>query len=123
MTDFDDRLRTALDADDEAFLSELESERGMFAQIGDTFSGPLGGWAKLIFVILFPMSGFMFYAVWQMFTVEGTREIILWSVGALAGAIAVGLVKQWFFERMNLMAILRELKRIELRIARIEERG
>lgn len=123
MTDFDDRLRTALDADDEAFLSELESERGMFAQIGDTFSGPLGGWAKLIFVILFPMSAFMFYAVWQMFTVEGPRELILWSVGALAGAIAVGLVKQWFFERMNLMAILRELKRIELRIAHIEERG
>lgn len=123
MTDFDDRLRTALDADDEAFLSELESERGMFAQIGDTFSGPLGGWAKLIFVILFPMSAFMFYAVWQMFTVEGPRELILWSVGALAGAIAVGLVKQWFFERMNLMAVLRELKRIELRIARIEERG
>ena len=122
MTDFDDRLRTALDADDEAFLSELESERGMFAQIGDTFSGPLGGWAKLIFVILFPMSGFMFYAVWQMFTVEGTREIILWSIGALATVIAVGLVKQWFFERMNLMAVLRELKRIELRIARIEER-
>ena len=123
MTDFDDRLRTALDADDEAFLSELESERGMFAQIGDTFSGPLGGWAKLIFVILFPMSAFMLYAVWQMFTVEGPRELILWSVGALAGAIAVGLVKQWFFERMNLMAILRELKRIELRIAKIEERG
>jgi hypothetical protein len=111
MTEFDDRIRTALDADDEAFLQELDNERGLFAQIGDTLSGPLGGWAKMVFVIVFPMSIFMFYAVWQMFTVEGTREIILWSVGALATVTGVGL-----------MAVLRELKRIELRIARIEER-
>jgi hypothetical protein len=122
MTEFDDRIRTALDADDEAFLQELDNERGLFAQIGDTLSGPLGGWAKMVFVIVFPMSIFMFYAVWQMFTVEATREIILWSVGALATVTGVGLIKQWFFERMNLMAVLRELKRIELRIARIEER-
>ncbi|MEO1169112.1 MAG: DUF6768 family protein [Pseudomonadota bacterium] len=123
MTEFDDRLRAALDADDEAFLKELDEGRGLFAQIGDTLSGPLGGWAKMVFVILFPMSAFMFYAIWQMFTVDGTREIILWSVGALATVTGVGMIKQWFFERMNLMAVSRELKRIELRVARMEERG
>ena len=123
MTDFDDRLRTALDADDEAFLQELETEHGLFAQIGDTFAGPLGGLSKLVFFILFPMSAFMFYAVWQMFVAEGQREMILWAFGAMAAIFSVGLIKQWFYDRMNLMAVLRELKRIELRIAHIEERG
>ena len=122
MTEFDEKIRGALDADDEAFLKELEQERGLFAQVGDTLTGPLGGWAKLMFVVTFAWTIFMFYALWQMFTVEGTRELILWTAGTLFAAIAIGLIKQWFFDRMNMIAILRELKRIELRVAGLEER-
>jgi len=122
MTQFDDKVRAALDADDEEFLRELNSERGLFTQMGDTMKGPLGGWATLTFFMTFPMAAFMFFAVWRMFIAEGTRELVLWTAGALAAMLALGLVKQWFFERMNFIALLRELKRIELRIARIEDK-
>ena len=122
MTRFDDRVKAALDADDEAFLRKLDSERGLFAQMGDTMKGPLGGWATLTFFMTFPMAGFMFFALWRMFAAEGTRELVLWTAGALAAMLALGQVKQWLFQRMNFIALLRELKRIELRIARIEEK-
>ena len=122
MTKFDDRVKSALDADDEAFLRQLDAERGLFAQMGDTMRGPLGGLATLTFLMTFPLAAFMFFAVWKMFTVEGTRELVLWTAGALAAMMATGLIKQWFFERMNFIALLRELKRIELRIARVEDR-
>jgi hypothetical protein len=122
MTDFDDKVRAALDADDEAFLRELDAERGLFAQVGDTMRGPLGGWAAMAFVMALCLAAFMFFAAWRMFTVEGTRELVLWTAGALTGMITLGFVKQWFFERMNFIALLRELKRLELRIARIEDR-
>ncbi|QLC20943.1 hypothetical protein HFP51_01320 [Parasphingopyxis sp. CP4] len=123
MTEFDDKLRAALDADDEAFLQELDEGRGMFAQIGDTFAGPLGGWAKLIFFVALVLGIGLLYAVWQLFTADTDRELFIWVTATLALLMAQGFVKQWFFERMNLMTILRELKRIELRVARIEERG
>ena len=123
MTEFDDRLRAALDADDEAFLKELDSERGLFAQIGDTLTGPLGGWAKLVFVIAFLMAMVMFYTIYRVSIAETDREFFGWALGALAALISTGMIKQWFFERMNLMAVLRELKRIELRVARMEERS
>ncbi len=123
MTEFDDKLRAALDADDEAFLQELDEGRGMFAQIGDTFAGPLGGWAKLIFFVALVLGIGLLYAVWQLFTADTDRELFIWVTATLALLMAQGFVKQWFFERMNLMTILRELKRIELRVARIEEQG
>ena len=122
MNGFDEKMQQALDADDEAFLRELDAERGLFTQIGDTMKGPLGGWTTLTFFMSFLLAGFMFLAVWKMFNVEGIRELILWTAGALAALIALGFTKQWIFERMNFIALLRELKRLELRIARIEDR-
>ncbi|MGP1281524.1 MAG: DUF6768 family protein [Parasphingopyxis sp.] len=123
MTEFDTRLRAALDADDEAFLRELDSERGLFAQIGDTLTGPLGGWAKLIFAVALALGIALFVAIWQMLTADTDRQLFIWVAVTLGLLMAQGFVKQWFFERMNLMTILRELKRVELRIARIEERA
>ncbi|NNC71672.1 MAG: hypothetical protein HKN78_02215 [Sphingomonadaceae bacterium] len=123
MTEFDTKLRAALDADDEAFLNELDGDRGMFAQVSDTLSGPLGGWAKLVFVVAILMALVMFYTVYRVAIAETDREFFAWALGALAAFIGTGMIKQWFFERMNLMAMLRELKRIELRIARIEEQS
>ena len=122
MTEFDKQVRDALDADDEAFLRDLDAERGLFAQMGDTMKGPLGGWATLTFFMTLPMAGFLFFAVWQMFTAADTRALMLWAVGAVFAMMALGFTKQWFFERMNFIALLRELKRLELRIARIEDR-
>ncbi len=122
MTQFDSRVKAALDADDEAFLRQLDEERGLFAQIGDTLAGPLGGWTKLVafgsvvFIII------AVFAVWQMINAETDRALILWSAAALAAVFTQGMIKQWFFERMNLLTVLRHLKRIELRIAHIEER-
>ena len=123
MTGFDDRLKQALDADDEAFLRELDRERGLFAQIGDTMNGPLGGWARLVAVASVVLAIWMAVTIWQMIVADDQRALILWTAAALAAFIAQGMVKQWFFERMNLIAILRELKRIELRVARIEDKG
>lgn len=123
MTQFDDRVKAALDADDEAFLRDLDADRGLFAQMGDTMKGPLGGWAVLTFLMAGLMSAFLFFAVWRMVMAHDVRELLLWAVGTLAAWIAIGFLKQWFFQRMNFIALLRELKRIELRIARIEERN
>lgn len=123
MTAIDDRLSAALDADDEAFLRELDKERGMFAQFGDTLNGPLAGWTKLAFAMTFPLAIAMFICAWKMFTVDDLRVQMLWTTGAIVSSIGVAMLKQWFFERMNLLTTLRELKRIELRIARIEDRA
>ena len=122
MTDIDRRLRGALDSDDEAFLHRLDTEPGLFGQLGDTLSGPLGGWAKLVFAIAALLGIAMLVAVWKMATAANERDLILWSAITIIVLILQGFTKQWLFDRINLNAMLRELKRIELRVARIEDR-
>lgn len=117
MTSIDDRIAGALDADDRAFLASLDEERGMFRQIGDSLGGPLGGWAKLIFVITFLLALVMFYAIWQLLTATEIRDLVLWATATVVLVMAIGFLKDWLFSRMNMLSILRELKRVQLELA------
>ena len=121
MTNIDDRVSAALDADDRAFLDSIEDDRGMFRQIGDSLGGPLGGWAKLMFAVSLVLGAVLIYSIWQLLTVEGVRETILWATATLVALTAQGFLKAWFFDRMNLISILREMKRLELQIAMLAE--
>lgn len=118
MSNFEDRLKASLSAEDEAFLKDLEPEAGLFQQMGSTFSGPLGGWTVYAFVMSLTMFGLAIWSVWNMFHVETTREMILWFVLASYSMLAVGLIKIWFWMRMNHLAVLRELKMIEFRLVK-----
>ena len=117
----DDIISDALTQDDRAFLARLDDERGLFTQVGDVLSGPLSGWTRLIFVVTFFMSMATIYAIWMAFTVEGTRELILWTAGAIVGFVATGFTKDWFFSRMNMLNILREVKRLQVQVALLSE--
>ena len=122
MTQDNDRLRAALEADDEAFLNGLEKERGLFAQIGETFRGPMRTMTVVANVAVLIATAVGLWAVWKMFDAASTRELILWAGAAWAAwTLQIGL-KQWIWSRVNTLSILREMKRMELRMAALEAR-
>lgn len=121
MTDIDDRIRNALDEDDRAFLDSLE-DRGLFRQLGDSLGGPLGSWAKLVFVITFLMSAVMFYAVWQALHAEDLRDVVLWASASVVLITGIGFLKHWLFSRMNMFTVLREVKRLQVQVAMLAEK-
>lgn len=122
MTDTPDaKITAALCEDDQAFLDSLDGERGMFQQIGDTWKGPMGGWAKLIFGFTVAM-GFLFLFV--IYQVAHTSEPIahtLWAISGVALLVILGFAKEWMFARMNMLTILREIKRLQLEVALLRE--
>ena len=121
MNTTDERIRDVLDAEDRAFLERLESDRGMWRQMGDSLLGPMGGWAKLVFAMSFVLGIALLFAVWQLLTAEGTRELILWATASVAMVMATGFLKDWMFSRMNMLNILREVKRLQLQIAMLQD--
>ncbi|NQY15683.1 MAG: hypothetical protein HRT81_17800 [Henriciella sp.] len=118
MSTFEDRLMSSLNADDEAFLKELEDDVGLFQQMGMTFSGPLKYWTAGAFLMSFAIFVLSMWAGYNMLQAEELKHVILW--GALFGwaSLGVGLIKVWFWMRMNHLNVLRELKRIELRLVK-----
>lgn len=119
MTKFDDQLGAALNADDRAFLADLENGRGLFDQLGATMHGPMRFWTYIVTVVTFILFLLALYCGWQAFQAEQIRETILWTAGFLMLFQAVGLLKMWIFDRMNLLSLLAEMKKIELRVAQL----
>jgi hypothetical protein len=120
MNTTDERIRQVLDAEDQAFLERLESDRGLWRQMGDSLSGPMGGWAKLVFAMTFVLGIALLLAAWQLVTVESTREQIVWGAATITLVMATGFLKDWMFSRMNRLTVLREVKRLQLQIAMLE---
>lgn len=123
MTEFDDRLRASLSPDEREFLDSLEEERGLFQQLGDTFRGPMKGWTIFANIFVMIATGVGIWAIVEMLSADTVRGLILWAaLGWAAWTMQIGL-KQWLWDRMNLLSVLRELKKIELRIIQLEGSG
>lgn len=125
MTEFDSNMRAGLSADDAAFLKSLDAQtledRGLFAQLGATFHGPMKGWTVFAFFFTFVFFLLFVFGAWQAWTAETVRETVLWCAVALWSTIAVAMLKMWMFDRMNHLATLGELKKIELRVAQLQD--
>lgn len=122
MTDKDEIIASALSEDDKEFLANLDSERGLFQQIGDSWKGPLGGWAKFATGLAVVIGiGFVF-VIWQVATSRDPIEHTLWAITALAVLIVQGFLKEWLFARMNMLTILREVKRLQVQVAMLSEK-
>ena len=122
MTNIDDRIRGALDEDDQAFLEALQEDRGMFRQIGDSMTGPLGGWAKVVFGFAILIGLAMLWVVRNLVLSTEVDQATFWAVVLTATLVVQGFIKEWLFARMNMLTILREIKRLQLQVAMLEER-
>jgi hypothetical protein len=61
-------------------------------------------------------------SAWQFFQADSTRGMIAWACGVGLTVSATGLLKLWYFMEMNKYVMIREIKRLELQIARISDR-
>jgi Family of unknown function (DUF6768) len=121
MNQFDDTIKAALKEDQEDLLKDFD-EPGLFSQVITPFRhGPR--WAT-VFVFTF---SFVFFAlqIWtaiRFFQATEVQHMIAWATGFLTCGMAVGMLKMWFWMQMDKYVVLREVKRLELQVARLSSR-
>ena len=117
MSKLDRMIEEALTAEDRAVLSEY-GEQGMFSEIAGLFAGKFGPWNALTAVVQVIMFIGAFYAGRQFIIVDEVAAMIRWGalVGLLFAAMSVIKLMQW--DQVQANRIIREVKRVELQIAR-----
>ncbi|MGD9967762.1 MAG: DUF6768 family protein [Hyphomonadaceae bacterium] len=122
MSNLDRAIREALSKEDAEFLARFEDHSTPVGAALETFRGRwalMNGFAALITFVLF--GGFLYF-VWRMLSAGDVRDVVLWSVAAVLAMLGVAMLKMYFWMEMNKNAVLREVKRLELQVARLATR-
>lgn len=122
MSNLDRAIREALSKEDADFLARFESQSTPVAEVLDTFRGQWALMNAFAAFISFALFAAFVYFVWQMLSAVDLRDIVLWSVGAIIAMLGVAMLKMYFWMEMNKNVVLREVKRLELQVARLASR-
>ena len=122
MNKLDKQIRDALRQEDAELFDELTGEQTLPQMVIDSFRGR--NWWLMVMVYFGTLIMFIaaiFCAV-QFFTVDDLRQQLWWGAGVIFGMNAVGMLKMWTWMEMQKNAVTREVKRVELQIAKLAQR-
>jgi len=121
MSGLDDDIRRALAGEERSY--DLDREEGVFRQMAGLFHGKMRWMAivatieSVVFVVLIVLAAIRF------FQTDDAKGQILYATCVVLLALLLLLVKLWGWMQMNRYSILREVKRLELRVMQLGKGG
>jgi len=118
MRDVDMLIDEALDAEERELLRSIGEEQGFFTEMFGIFHGRTG-WVSIALIgaqILLAIGGA--WAAWRFFEAGDTLTALHWGLPAAVLLVISTVIKTALFPVIHTNRLMRELKRIELQIAR-----
>jgi len=122
MSKIDDLINDTLSQEDERLLAEYGSEPGYFKQAFGLFRGPLSWVMWLVMICNVLIGVFALWAVWQAMTAELVIDAVRWGIAAVIAVQLVTFLRGFMGDHFEANRVLREIKRVELRLVRMESR-
>ena len=122
MNDHDRKLAEAMLADDADLVGGGPSDDSIFKDIAGTFRGKRGFFTWFAWFWGFVFAALMIYAGVRFFTAQEIEPKLNWGIVCLFSVIANGLIKIWAWMEIQRVGMLREIKRLELRVALLGRR-
>ena len=118
MRDLDRMIDEALDEEEREVLRRIGQEPGFFAQALGIFGGRTG-WVNVILMIVQSVAFIAgVWTAWHFFNALDPVTQLRWGLPSAVLLIMAAMLKMALLPRMETNLIIRELKRIELQIAR-----
>lgn len=115
----DERIRKELEDQGSAIDELTVEEKSLFGMLFRVFTGGLARWAAFAMVLTMVIFGLTVWCGYEFFTAASLDDRVFWGVLMLVGWHAVSTFKLWFFMEMNRHSVTREVKRVEIALARL----
>lgn len=122
MSELDSKIREALQKEDAELFQEVGEEPGIFEMLIETFRGR-HRWLNMVaaaLTLLFLASGIV--SAVAFFRAKETRDVVMWAAACVTCLAAVAMLKVWYWLELQRIVVMREIKRVELQIARLAAR-
>lgn len=116
----DDKISQALAQESQEVDKLLATENnGLFGMLFATWRGGMRYWVMMMNIVALLFTILLFYCGYQFWIAHISTEQIFWGVVFLAVLQIQISLKMWLFMEMNRMSAVREIKRVEIALARI----
>lgn len=122
MKNIDELIEETLTAEDQALLERYGTEPGYFRQALGLFGGRLGWIMWLCYLSAVAAFAGSLFALWQLFSTDALLTALRSGVSAVLLFQLALMLKSFMGEQLQANRVLRELRRLELRLLRMEER-
>jgi hypothetical protein len=122
MNPLDEAIRQALSADDATALDRYAADPSLVQQVADAFRGRLALLNAFSWIVGLALFGVGLYCAWRFMTAADVASMLRWLGGAGLAALGLTMVKLWFWLELQSNAVIREVKRLELQVARLASR-
>ncbi len=118
----DDKIKQQLKSEADEIDRILATEnKGLFSMMNDGFKGSLRPWFILVNVITVLNSILLIYCGYQFFTASSTN-MMFWGIVMLLSFQFQVAAKQWLMSEVNRSNLMREIKRVELAVAELDDK-
>ena len=118
MKDIDDLIRETLSEEDAQWFEEWD-EQSLTERVVDSFRGKSRWLVMLVYFAILVFTALMVLAAVKFFAAESTQAMIAWAAGFLFCGLTITMMKVWYWMELNRNMVLREVKRVELQLARL----
>ena len=115
MNEIDEKIRQALNDEDQKILDQFGDEPGLFSMVANSFKG--GQWWFTTGMWVFGMLAFavLVYCLLNYLSADDPKASLSWALGILLCGMALVTVKIGAWQQMQMQTLMREIKRLELR--------
>ncbi|MFK7865288.1 MAG: DUF6768 family protein [Pseudohongiellaceae bacterium] len=116
MSDIDERIKQALSQQDQAEMEAVEEQAGLFEMIGMALTGRQAWFSYYMYIM-----GFLAFFAWlwmtvQFFAATDVQSSLEWLFGIITCLFMFTVIKIIGWQQMQKLEIMREIKRLEMRV-------
>ncbi len=118
MKNIDQTIKQALEQEDQEWFDSL-GEQTPLGQMIDSFKTRNRLMIVVSMVFGLVMTVLAFWFTYRMFQAGDVRTTVLWAAGLFFTVHGISMMKLWYFMELNKNTMIREIKRVELQVARM----
>ena len=119
--EIDDKIKQALAAEDAELYAQF-AEPSLLEQ-GLELLQSRNRWMNTWMLIWMPIFGVIgVYSLSRFFAAQEVKELFVWAMGFATSMAGVSMMKVWAWMQMEKNNTIREIKRLELQVARLTQR-
>ena len=122
MTRIDEAIRQTLSAEDAKALERYGADSSLVQQVLEAFQGRTAMLNVLVWAVALALFVASVYSGWRFFETTDVPQMLRWGGATLLAVISLISAKLWFWQELKSNAVIREVKRLELQVARLAAR-